>query len=202
MSGIIFQNLRRVNGAAGAPSTAGRLAGEVFLNFAGAPGSGELSELWAYDGTAWRRVNPVMAVDAYANSAEVLAGESAATKLNPAGLQSRTRMVSAGAADAGYIPRLNASGLIDSSMLPTPGAETFYLTFPELETAVNAGTLLASTEYRITGTALRAVVIDATTSPQLVEITGGSTPPYLFIDMIDGGNGEEVPELILDGGIG
>lgn len=118
-----IQNLRRVNGASGAPATVGRLEGEAFFNFAGAAGSGGATELWAYDGTAWRRVNAV--VDAYASNAEVLAGVSAATKISPAGLQSRTRATSAGAADAGYIPRLNASGLIDNSMLSVSGGLRF-----------------------------------------------------------------------------
>jgi hypothetical protein len=92
------------------------------LNFAGAAGSGGETELWAYDGTAWRRVNPV---DAYASNAEILAGSVANKQISPAGLQSRTRATSAGAADAGYIPRLNASGLIDSSMLAIAGGLRF-----------------------------------------------------------------------------
>lgn len=121
----IVQLLRRINGAAGSPATAGRLEGELFTNFPGAPGSGTLPELWAYDGAQWRRVNPPGVPDPYATNAEVLAGTSLVTKVNPANLQSRTRSVSAGAADAGYLVRLNASGKVDSTMMSVSGGMRF-----------------------------------------------------------------------------
>jgi hypothetical protein len=49
---------RRINGAAGAPGAGGSLEGEIALNFPGAAGTTTTPELWAFDGSGWRRVNP------------------------------------------------------------------------------------------------------------------------------------------------
>jgi len=57
-----FQNKRRINGAAGAPAAAGAKEGEIALNFPGAAGTTTKPELWAFDGTGWRLVNPTAAV--------------------------------------------------------------------------------------------------------------------------------------------
>lgn len=52
-----IQVKRRINGASGSPTGTSK-AGEVALNFPGAAGATTTPELWASDGTAWRRVNP------------------------------------------------------------------------------------------------------------------------------------------------
>lgn len=50
---------RRINGATGAPSpVTGYKEGEVVLNFPGAAGGTTKPEMWAFDGSAFRRVNP------------------------------------------------------------------------------------------------------------------------------------------------
>jgi hypothetical protein len=57
MSSVV-QIKRRINGAAGAPGGTGFKEGELALNFPGAAGATTKPELWAFDGAAFRRVNP------------------------------------------------------------------------------------------------------------------------------------------------
>jgi hypothetical protein len=52
-----LQLKRRTTGAVGSPAAAGALAGEVAINFAVTP-----PELWAFDGAAWQRANPIAGV--------------------------------------------------------------------------------------------------------------------------------------------
>jgi hypothetical protein len=54
----VLQIKRRINGAAGSPAAAGIKEGELALNFPGAAGTTTKPALWAFDGTAWRQVNP------------------------------------------------------------------------------------------------------------------------------------------------
>jgi hypothetical protein len=57
-----IQFKRRINGAAGSPSTTGAKEGEISLNFPKVAGSADKPEIWAYDGAAWRQANPDVAV--------------------------------------------------------------------------------------------------------------------------------------------
>lgn len=59
---IPVQLKRRIAGAAGSPAATGFKEGEVALNFPGAAGTTGTPELWAFDGTGWRRVNPTLTV--------------------------------------------------------------------------------------------------------------------------------------------
>lgn len=71
------RQLRRINGAAGAPSAGGE-PGQLCLNFPNAAGSANQPELWAYDGAVWRRVNPLagtqLSIHAAVADATALAG--------------------------------------------------------------------------------------------------------------------------------
>lgn len=53
-----IQIKRRINGAPGAPAAGGSLEGELSLNFPGPAGSAGQPDLYAFDGTGWRHVNP------------------------------------------------------------------------------------------------------------------------------------------------
>ena len=59
----IVQIQRRINGPAGSPSATGAKEGELALNFPKAAGSTDKPELWAYDGVAYRQVNPDVTVN-------------------------------------------------------------------------------------------------------------------------------------------
>lgn len=132
MAGVI-QFLRRINGAAGAPSAVGRLEGEMFVNFPGAAGTAGAPALYCFDGVGWRSFNTSVV---YADAAEVLAGTEVAKSISPAGLQSRTLLVPSGtpANDAGYLPRLNASGKIDPGFYEV-GSSIRFLTAANLAAA-------------------------------------------------------------------
>jgi hypothetical protein len=57
-----IQFKRRINGAAGSPSTTGAKEGEIALNFPKIAGSTDKPDIWAFDGAAWRHANPSVAV--------------------------------------------------------------------------------------------------------------------------------------------
>jgi hypothetical protein len=115
----ILQLLRRVNGAAGAPPTSGRLVGEPFMNFPGVSGSSGMPTFWGFDGVAWREFTG----REVASALEVLTGANNAKVLTPAGLASRTIATPSvdPTDDEGYIPRLGATGVLHSGFIPGGG---------------------------------------------------------------------------------
>lgn len=177
-----FQNKRRINGAAGAPGAAGAKEGEIALNFPGAAGTTGKPELWAFDGTGWRLVNPSVTITtqsitlgagadigaaytawtatpgnvitgsvviatygtpaqayvltnsaapgaaaswtslggavAFATAADINTGTDATKAINSVALRGATVNTSSGATDANKLPRLDANGKLDLTMLP------------------------------------------------------------------------------------
>jgi hypothetical protein len=182
-----IQIKRKINGT-GSPAAAGAKEGELAIAFPGAAGVGTDAELWAFDSSAWRRVNPTTTITTqsitlgtvganigaayttwsgtpgntitgnvviaswgtpqqayvltntalpgaaaswtslggstpFATSGEVLTGTEAAKAIAPDVLRASTVNTSAGAGDANKIPRLDATGKIAASMLPTSSWE-------------------------------------------------------------------------------
>ena len=177
-----LQFKRRINGASGSPSTVGALEGEIAFNAPGAAGTTGKPDMFFFDGTGWRTVNPSVTVTSqsinlgatgnigaayttwattpankitgdvviatfgspaasyilttpsapgvvgswtalggattFATQPQAHTGTDTASALNPATLRGETTVKSAGAADADKLPRLDAAGKLDSTVLP------------------------------------------------------------------------------------
>jgi len=177
-----LQFKRRINGASGSPSTAGAVEGEISFNAPGAAGTTGKPDMFFFDGTGWRTVNPSVTVSSqsinlgttgnigsayttwaalpgnkitgdvviatfgtpaasyilttpsapgvvgswtalggatnFATQPQAHAGTDTAGAINPATLRGETTVISAGATDADKMPRLDATGKLDATVLP------------------------------------------------------------------------------------
>jgi len=177
-----LQFKRRINGASGSPSTAGAVEGEISFNAPGAAGTTGKPDMFFFDGTGWRTVNPSVTVTSqsinlgatgnigsayttwaatpgnkitgdvviatfgspaasyilttpsapgvvgswtalggatnFATQPQAHAGTDTAGAINAAILRGETTVTSAGAADADKMPRLDATGKLDATVLP------------------------------------------------------------------------------------
>lgn len=232
-----IQFKRRINGAAGSPSTAGAKEGEIAFNAPGVAGSTTKPVLFFFDGTAWRTVNPDVTVTTqsltltggadigasytawaatpgnaltgnvviasytpagggpaqayvltnqaapgtaaswvslggavtFAVAADIIAGTDTTKALNSGALRGASTQTSAGVADVNKIPLISATGKLDSSLLPA--LTTQAITLAGGTDLGNAYTTWAAGP----GNSLTGDVIIATYTP-----TGGVAQSYIL----------------------
>jgi hypothetical protein len=152
-----IQFKRRINGAAGSPSTTGAKEGEIALNFPKAAGSTDKPDIWAFDGAAWRQANPDVTVTVGTatlpgGTAGLATGIGAAwTALTPKPTGSIIISKFAGTA---YV--LTGAGTADGDWTPLGAATSFasnaeVLTGTDTSKALNPANLRSSTLNAPTG---------------------------------------------------
>jgi hypothetical protein len=140
------------------------ITGDVVIADFGSPSISYILTNPAAPGTiaSW---TPIGMSTNFSTQALAHAGTDAASAISPATLRGETSATSAGAADADKLPRLNASGKIDSSFLSITsnvikGSVDVTIPKPGATTYVNGDTIFAS----VTGTVDATYPLDAGTT--------------------------------------